>query len=94
MRLLRRDDAAEGVAPRQDDASMVDLRLRWPAGIRQTGPFDQRAAAGRAPVGLGFRRENGVAVGADALHHHQGTGSGWSLYPSPPIGETLLRRRP
>jgi len=65
---LRRDDAANGVATRQDDAAVIHLGLGLLGVGGQLGAFDQCASAGGAPVGLGVRCKHGVAVAADAFH--------------------------
>ncbi|UWZ83299.1 hypothetical protein [Occallatibacter riparius] len=68
--LLRRDDAAEGVPAREHDAAVINLRLGcWCALERRVyRSVRQGTAAGWAPVGLVVSSENGVALGADALH--------------------------
>ena len=68
--LLGRDDAAERVTARQDDAAMIDFRPgcggACEGGI--DGAIGQGSAASGAPVSLVVRSENGMALGADALH--------------------------
>lgn len=67
---LRRNDAAEGVAARKDDAAVVHFRrlaLRRSV-LGNAGAFDEGSAAGRAPVGLGAGGENGVALRAEEFH--------------------------
>ena len=68
--LLRSDDAAQGVAPRQHDAAMIDFR-RWGGrfgGGREGSAFDEGSAARWAPVGFGIGSEHGVAMAAEAFH--------------------------
>jgi hypothetical protein len=68
--LLRSDNAAEGVAARQDDAAMVDFGF-WRGGALECGidgPVGKGSAAGWAPVGAAVSGEDGVALGADTLH--------------------------
>ncbi len=69
-RLLRRDDAAQRVTPRQNDAAMVHFRpeVAGRGKLLNRLPRDEGASAGRAPVGDGVGGEHGVAMGADAFH--------------------------
>lgn len=67
---MRRDDAANGMTARQHETAMIQHCVHQTFGraLWLRGPVDQRATAGGAPVGFGFRRENGVAMAADAFH--------------------------
>jgi hypothetical protein len=47
---------------------MVHIRLDRILRIRQRGPLGERAAAGWAPVDLGIRPEDGMAMSADSVH--------------------------
>jgi len=66
----------------QNDAAMIDL-LRWGQHWkildRESSPFDQRATAGRTPVGHSLFVEDCVAVAADAFHPFKITGSGHNI---------------
>ena len=67
--LLRCDDAAHGVAARQNDAAMIHFCGR--ALMRCRGEFfsfNQRATACGTPVGLRLRRQYRPAMGTDSLH--------------------------
>ena len=69
-RSLGGDDAAEGVTARENNASVIDLGRRDSGNLRfgQGGALSQGSAAGRAPIGFLVNCEDGVAMGADALH--------------------------
>jgi len=73
---LGRNDASEGMARGQHNAAVIDRLRRTADGAGEARPFDQRSAAGRAPVGLRVRRENGMAMGADAVHEEMVPRSG------------------
>ena len=65
--LLRRNDPAQRVSPRQHDAAMVDLRRRL-CFLRQLCPFHQGPSAGGAPVSLRILRNHGMALTANPFH--------------------------
>ena len=79
MNLLRRNDAAQRVPTRQHDAAMIDFGGQ-PAGVRfsQALPFNQRATASRAPIGLCLFGQNRVALAADSFHNSKLIESGRS----------------
>jgi len=68
--LLWRNDAAQRVTAREHDAAMVNLggRARRLGIVGGGLTLQQSATAGRAPVCLGLRGENGVAMAADTFH--------------------------
>lgn len=68
--LLRRNDPAQGMTPRQDDAAVVQFGAsrRGDRRLGQDGPVSQGAAAGGAPVGLEIRGQDSVTLRADLLH--------------------------
>lgn len=69
---MGRDDATDGVAARQHNSAMIHNCHRMErilgGALCQSWALSQGATAGRAPVGLGFGAENGVALRADAFH--------------------------
>ena len=65
---LRRDDAAQRMAARQHDAAMIHFHHCVGQSFGQSFSLNQRAAAGRAPVGLRGIGQNGMALAADSLH--------------------------
>ncbi len=67
--LLRGDNAADGVAARQHDSTMIHCVGRIVGrGLWQDGTLDKSAAAGWAPVGLGFGAEHSMALAANTFH--------------------------
>jgi hypothetical protein len=67
---LRGDDATDGMTAGQDDAAMVNFR-GGAGGLTEgvkAGSLDQRAAAGWAPVCLGFLGKYGPALAANSFH--------------------------
>ena len=74
MRLLRRDDAADGVTAREQDSAMINFGFALISFGRKRGALDQSASARRAPVGSGLIGENSVTLGADAFHTPQASG--------------------
>jgi hypothetical protein len=68
---LRRDNPAQRVTPRQDDAAMIDLGgwARWMGEGWCAGSLNQCSAARGAPVvGNGLKSQDGTAVAANAFH--------------------------
>ena len=65
---LRRDDAAQRMAARQDDAAMIHFHHCVGLPFGRSISLNQRAAAGRAPVGLRGLGQHGMALAAGSLH--------------------------
>lgn len=64
---MRRNDAAERMTARQHNAAIIHFHcVGRPFG--EVLAFDERASAGRAPVGLRGLGQHGVALGADSFH--------------------------
>lgn len=68
MRLLRRDDPAQGVTAGEDDASMIDLGGRKRRRQKQSLAVEERPSAGRTPIEFDTGHQDGVALRTDTFH--------------------------
>jgi hypothetical protein len=70
VRLLRGNDAAEGMAPREDDPAMIDLwcETAFFGKFCKSPAVSQRSSTGRAPVRNGFLVKHGVAMSTNPFH--------------------------
>ena len=75
--LLRRDNPAQRMPPRQHNAAMIHFSRALAAQtFGQDSALDQRAAAGRAPVRLRLFGKHRVALAANPFHIYEITGLG------------------